>query len=472
VIGNFLEVTSTDVSGALTGVKVMYVGACFMSPLFLMFILDYCEVAVATPWRIVMVVLPAVNMLLVWTTDITGLIYEKFRYTDEAVVHGLQIVDQGRLYYLVYIVAAICIIISFFIIIRRNFIWGSRYRKPLLLLMLISAGPLLTNVIYIIGTYVLKTDLHGVNFTPFVLVSTSAIFYFSVLRYDLFDFSTRAKSDTVDILSDAVIFMDMKNNFSSANDAATKLIPALAVFPKGRPVADADGWPKELANIPPASELGGMRQIDFSFDRDDETRYYRARVKPIEANGDMIGTVLLIHDTTDAAKLMKELENAAYTDPLTGLYNRRHFMELATLLLERAKRAGTPCSILIFDLDYFKNVNDSYGHLAGDEVLRVMATKIREIIRSYDVFGRYGGEEFVVLMDSATLDAAAERAERIRAEVESLVIRYANVDIRITCSVGVAETPGGEEDVTRLLERADAALYRAKHDGRNLVRTA
>jgi diguanylate cyclase (GGDEF)-like protein len=147
-------------------------------------------------------------------------------------------------------------------------------------------------------------------------------------------------------------------------------------------------------------------------------------------------------------------------------------MELATLLLERAKRAGTPCSILIFDLDYFKDVNDSYGHLAGDEVLRVMAIKIREIIRSYDVFGRYGGEEFVVLMDSANLEAATERAERIRAEVESLVIHYADVDIRITCSVGVAETPDGEEDVTRLLERADAALYQAKRDGRNLVRTA
>jgi diguanylate cyclase (GGDEF)-like protein len=300
-------------------------------------------------------------------------------------------------------------------------------------------------------------------------VITSTIFYQSVLRYDLFDFSTRAKSDTVDILNDAVIFMDMKNNFSSANDAAMKLIPALASFPKGRPVADAEGWPEELKDLPPVRNI---REIDFSTDRDGETRYYKARVKPIEASKHNIGTVLLIQDATDAMKLMKELENAAYTDALTGLYNRRHFMELATLLLDRAKRAGTPCSILIFDLDFFKDVNDTYGHFAGDEVLRVMAAKIRDIIRSYDVFGRYGGEEFVVLMDSATLDAAAERAERIRAEMESLVIPYSDAEIRITCSVGVAETPDGSEDVNHLLERADAALYQAKRDGRNLVRAA
>jgi diguanylate cyclase (GGDEF)-like protein len=101
-----------------------------------------------------------------------------------------------------------------------------------------------------------------------------------------------------------------------------------------------------------------------------------------------------------------------------------------------------------------------------------MAIKIREIIRSYDVFGRYGGEEFVVLMDSATLASATERAERIRAEMESLVILYSGAEIRITCSVGVAETPDGSEDISRLLERADAALYQAKRDGRNLVRTA
>jgi diguanylate cyclase (GGDEF)-like protein len=335
--------------------------------------------------------------------------------------------------------------------------------------MLISAGPLLTNVIYIFGTYILKTDLHGVNFTPFVLVATSALFYTSVLRYDLFDFSTRAQSVTVDILSDAVVFMDMKNNFSSANEAARELIPALARFPKGKPVAEADEWPDELRDIPPD---GSMREIDFAFTRFDETRYYRARVKPIAASERKIGTVLLIQDTTDAVKAMKELENAAYTDALTGLYNRRHFMQLATLLLERAKRAGTPCSVLILDLDFFKNVNDTYGHIAGDEVLRTMATQIREIIRSYDVFGRYGGEEFVLLMDGAALNAAKGRAESIRERVESLIIRYADVDIRITCSVGVAETPDGSEDIVSLLERADSALYRAKNDGRNLVRTA
>jgi diguanylate cyclase (GGDEF)-like protein len=469
VVGNFFEVISTDVGGALTGVKVMYAGACFMSPLFLLFILDYCEVAIRMWWRVLLVAIPFANMLLIWTTDATGLIYREFRYTNETMIHGLEIVEQGPLYFLVYAIAAVCIIISFFVIIKRNFVWGNRYRKPLLLLMLISAGPLLTNVVYIVGTYLLKIDLHGVNFTPFVLVATSTLFYYSVLRYDLFDFSTRAKSITVDILNDAVVFMDMKNDFSSANDAAMELIPALAKFPKGRPVADAEGWPGELKDIPAD---GALHEIDFTSDHGGETRHYKARVKPIDASGRKIGTVLLIQDATDAVTAMKKLENAAYTDALTGLYNRRHFMQIATLLLERAKRAGTSCSVLMFDLDLFKDVNDTYGHLAGDAVLRAMSERIRELIRSYDVLARYGGEEFVLFMDGATLGAAEERAELIRKQIDLMVVHYNGTDIRITCSAGIAETPDGSEDLTSLIERADAALYRAKRDGRNLVRSA
>jgi diguanylate cyclase (GGDEF)-like protein len=467
--GNFFEVMSFDVGGALTGVKVMYAGACFMSPLFLLFVLDYCETTVWMPWRVLLVGVPFINVILVWTTDMTGLIYKEFRYTNDTVVHGLQIVEQGPLYYLVYVIALICIVISIIVIIRRNFIWGSQYRKSLFLLTLISVGPLLTNVIYIFGTYILKTDLHGINFTPFVLVCTSTIFYRSVLRYDLFDFSTRARSVTVDIIHDAIVFLDMGNNFSSANAVARELIPSLTTFSKGRFIADAEGWPPELNNI---QSLDNIKEINLTLDRDGGKRYYTARIKPIEASGRKIGTILLIQDSTDTVMLMKKLENEANTDSLTGLYNRRHFMELATLLLERAKRAGTPCSMMIFDLDKFKDVNDTHGHLAGDEVLRTVADKVNESIRSYDVLGRYGGEEFVIFMDGATLQAAERSAERIREKLRSTVIPYADVNLCITCSFGVAETPDSSENLDSLLERADAALYCAKRDGRDLVRSA
>jgi diguanylate cyclase (GGDEF)-like protein len=470
VIGNFFEVTSTDIGGAFTGVKVMYIGSCFLTPLFLMFIMEYCDVPIRTPWRILLIAVPFVNLMLVWTTDRTGLIYKAFRYTDDhALIRGLEVVEQGPLYYLVFAVSSACIIASLFTLIRRNISWGSHYRKPLFLLMFVSSAPLIANLLYILTTYIFKADAHGINFTPFILVLTSTIFYFSVLRYDLFDFSVRAKSVTLDIVHDAVIFLDVNNNFSSANDAAKDLIPAFKTFQKGRPVVEAEGWPQELNNL---SHGQNNREIDLTFNRHDETKYYKARVRPIEVNDHAIGTVLLIQDTTNTMLIMKDLENAAYTDALTGLCNRRHFMELAAIFLERAKRAHTPCSVLIFDLDLFKNVNDTYGHLAGDEVLRVMAAKVGETMRSYDVLGRYGGEEFVVLMDGAALEAAAGLAERIRETLESLVVHYGDAEIRVTCSVGVAETEDGAEDLDHLLERADNALYRAKRDGRNLVRIA
>jgi diguanylate cyclase (GGDEF)-like protein len=290
-----------------------------------------------------------------------------------------------------------------------------------------------------------------------------------VLRYDLFDFSTRAQTVAVDIVHDAVIFMDMNLNFSSANAAARELIPALADFPKGKPIANAPGWPEELKEMNPEN---GLQEIELSIDRDGKTRYYSVRVKPIEINGRNIGTVALVQDTTKTVALMKELENAAYTDSLTGLYNRKHFMEFAVILLERARRAKTPCSILMFDLDHFKEINDTYGHPAGDETLRSVGATVKDVIRSYDVIGRYGGEEFIVFMDGATLEVASSRADYIRGRVASLDIRHADIDIRVTCSIGVAATPDGSEDLPSLIERADAALYRAKRDGRNLVRSA
>jgi two-component system cell cycle response regulator len=167
------------------------------------------------------------------------------------------------------------------------------------------------------------------------------------------------------------------------------------------------------------------------------------------------------------------LEHLAQTDPLTQLLNRRALAERITGEMERALRYDSSMALLLIDLDHFKQVNDTYGHLVGDDVLRDVGQLLRETIRGCDIVARYGGEEFLVLLPE-TDDAGAESfAERIRLAVEEhLFAREARVEpLRLTASVGVAVFPAARiESVDDLFARADAALYRAKAAGRNRVR--
>jgi diguanylate cyclase (GGDEF)-like protein/PAS domain S-box-containing protein len=166
----------------------------------------------------------------------------------------------------------------------------------------------------------------------------------------------------------------------------------------------------------------------------------------------------------------KELEQLASFDSLTGLMNRRLALELMQHELERAKRYRTPTSVLMIDIDHFKRINDTYGHLVGDEVLRQFGAILQKNARGMDIVGRYGGEEFLVVMADTGLDGALVFAERVRSSVEGHDFAIKNgLTLKVTCSIGVAQSDLDTMDADTLLARADEALYRAKQDGRNRV---
>lgn len=174
----------------------------------------------------------------------------------------------------------------------------------------------------------------------------------------------------------------------------------------------------------------------------------------------------------DNAQLIKELENLATTDGLTRLYNRRHFVERAETEFERSQRYRRELSVLLMDADHFKVINDNYGHEMGDRVLRILAGTCRASLRQLDVIGRYGGEEFVVLLPETSAALAHETAERLREAVERLCIPGQPGDIRITVSIGIATAGPTTESVAALINEADRALYAAKRGGRNRVASA
>jgi two-component system, cell cycle response regulator len=164
------------------------------------------------------------------------------------------------------------------------------------------------------------------------------------------------------------------------------------------------------------------------------------------------------------------LREQATTDALTGVANRRTILETLGTEVERCHHLGASCAVVFIDLDDFKRVNDTHGHLAGDTVLRSSAATLRSMLRPYDLLGRYGGEEFVVLLPGCDEEGARAAAERLRSAIASAAVVLGEVTVRITCSLGVAlGAPGARWDRDSLLATADAAMYQAKDRGRDQV---
>lgn len=195
--------------------------------------------------------------------------------------------------------------------------------------------------------------------------------------------------------------------------------------------------------------------------------------KPFDA-GELIARVkvqLKIKALQDELKrsneLLKELSN---TDPLTRIYNRRYLMEAMEREFERARRRKEPLSLVMIDIDHFKQVNDTYGHQEGDIVLAGAAALIAKAIRGYDICARYGGEEFVVVLPETSLNQALQFADRFRTDVQKIPFGGSLKQLTITISLGVATFPSERVDcLDSLFRQADEAMYRAKQKGRNRV---
>jgi diguanylate cyclase (GGDEF)-like protein len=164
--------------------------------------------------------------------------------------------------------------------------------------------------------------------------------------------------------------------------------------------------------------------------------------------------------------LGEQLEEIAYTDSLTQIYSRLHFNRLLESEIDKAKRYGGQLSIIFFDIDHFKQINDTHGHPTGDVILKEIADVISSANRSSDIFARYGGEEFIILTASTNIEGAMEHAQRLKQDIEQHRFPIG----RVTASFGVAGFDPASDDQESLLDRADKALYQAKSDGRNCVR--
>ncbi len=227
---------------------------------------------------------------------------------------------------------------------------------------------------------------------------------------------------------------------------------------------------KEVFHRTVATGLGECAEFRFAL-KDGKTRYMQSDGRAIRgADGAVSKVVVVSRDITELKRRETELLEMAATDILTGLPNRRHFVaqleqESARILRDKGRCA----SVLMLDADHFKMINDTFGHAAGDDVLRHLATLMQNKLRKVDTVGRIGGEEFALILPGAALPAAEAFAERLRQYVAATPVPQADRTIPLTVSIGVAGMSADDANADEVLTRADRALYRAKGSGRNMV---
>lgn len=198
--------------------------------------------------------------------------------------------------------------------------------------------------------------------------------------------------------------------------------------------------------------------------------YLHETICPIhDDSGALMGCVIAARDITGPKKLEKELQRLAGHDDLTGLFNRRQVREMLNSAFEGARRYLHPLSLCIFDMDNLKEVNDKFGHPAGDEVLKHMGEIVRKGLRRSDFAGRYGGDEFIIVFPNTQIEGASECMERIREALGRVVFQADMVSYKVSCSGGVVEYVCGDDSPDDLVRRADRALYTAKEHGRNRI---
>ena len=189
----------------------------------------------------------------------------------------------------------------------------------------------------------------------------------------------------------------------------------------------------------------------------------------LDEQGQIIGVEGIARDISERKEMEDKLTTFARIDDLTQVYNRRHFYEEAEKLLALAQRYQRPAAILMLDLDHFKQINDTYGHRTGDEVLKHFAQVCRKTVRETDIIGRTGGEEFAILLPETDMESAYQLAERVRSSVASATLNFHRSTLSYSASIGVAMKDTETTHIQELLSQADKALYAAKEAGKNCI---
>ena len=458
-LGYLFELSGGGYEFAVLATKIQYLGLPFIVPFLFLFVCEYCAQITLKKWHIVLVmILPLMSAALVMIWPLGDIYYKQLVYVADTEFPRL-IVTGGIVYYLYIVYMNIIAFLSIGIVLYYRNKGDDMFKKQTTSVLIGVAIPLLGTIVNVFKIGNLPFDP-----TPFVLSITSLLLVHAVFRRGLYMITSIAQEQIVENMSDGLILLDNEGLFIGANSAAKNLFPKLSTIRPGVVMPDLE----ELT----WSDID-ILDIKMEFGITDDTgtkKYYQASRNLIENNGKALGRSIMIHDITDDRIRLDEARQIAEHDALTGLINRGTLYRNGKAIFSQLG-AKSSAAVLMMDVDLFKRINDNYGHLNGDVVLKEVAHNISSNLRVTDLVGRYGGEEFCVFLPRVNAGDIIGLAEKLRMSIENLELRLNDEVVHVTISIGVAiYNNNRHKNFESFLSDADAALYEAKNSGRNCVK--
>ena len=466
MVGYALELISQDVVLKLLFNHMQYMGIPFIVPLWFMICVRFCyqDFKWTLPKTALVLIIPVTTFVMNLTHTMNGMLYSS--YATETWNRLMVVIFQkGPWYYVdsVWRIAVLSITIWLFIRTYRR-AEGIRKRQAFMLLVL-SACAMAFSVSPVVHTQTSGIDL------AVLLISVSAILMFTILfKYSLFDLVPLAYSKLFDgmdypalVLSDSMIVI-------KTNKAAAELFPQVKDGRCYVPFRSLFASERDLS-----SRLVEKGESLVEVGADPAKRFFSAKLTRLNLQESIVrkdyGYLLVLSDVTSHVNLARDLKVEASVDPLTGLFNRRSFYESAQSLMEHSAVEGDTVSLIMIDIDHYKKVNDTYGHQAGDCVLKDVSHIISGQMREKDIVVRYGGEEFVILLPGTAHEAAMSAAKRVCAAVRQHDFIADDRLIHLTISAGIVtvQKVASASSIDQLIYLADSALYEAKSKGRDRI---
>jgi len=473
-VGYAMELMNTSLHAIDFWGKFQYVGLSFIPALWVLLSIDYGNnrARYNNVFYFFLLMIPMITVFMRFTNEVHHLYYTEMSLVSNGHFTLLQF-TKGPWYYVHVVYFIACGSYS-----TRNYIVLSQKTKALMRiqsLIMASASiiPMIAILMNVVGTFP-----YGVDAGPFAVFFVFMLLMFGMYRYNILSLIPKARDKAFDWIQDGVLVLDMNFRLIDMNTAAKKYFRQLTFLKNGAELEDVFAHQETIARRIRSWSTDPQRvSEDLSFEIEDELsgslRHFNVRLSKLYENAIQIGTIIILSDVTASKNMMEQLANLARVDEMTGLMNRRYFFERIHYEVDRANRNGSSLSLILFDLDLFKNVNDRYGHAAGDLILRNVADCCRQALRNVDLFARFGGEEFIVYLPDCSLTDAIDVAERLRSSIEKEITFYMGNEIRITASFGVSNhdcaIQGECLDVNELIRAADEASYIAKREGRNRV---
>ena len=463
--------------------NITYLGVIAVPSLFLIFSLSFTNHGEWSNRRLLfaLAIEPVVTLILVWTNKYHHLVFQSIRLVNQNNIAWLQL-EHGP-WYLVNLVYSYIVILTGFAVLTYGMLRsGPLLRNQYRIILLASFLPWGINIFS-------EYSLGAGNFdlTPIAFGLSGVLFTYSVIRNRFMNIIPVARSHIIESMSDGVLVVDTQNRIVDINPAMENFLNRRPASFLGKSASEAlEMWMDHSEALTSEQETRTELRIPNA-----PSRYLDLRVTPLYDDFQRLnGRLMVFRDVTDRKQVEKKLRSAndrlqsqlieigtlqsklraqAIKDPLTDLFNRRYLDETFDRELARAARESYPVCVIMLDIDHFKKVNDTYGHEAGDFILKALAKTLSARNRRGDFVCRFGGEEFVVVMPNMAVDTAYTRAEDLRTALNALYVPYGRFNLTITISMGIASYPANGEDRESVLRAADRAMYAAKKAGRDHI---